>query len=211
MTKPNPKPIPKTKAFDRLLACLSDVPDPRRVQGKQYHLEYVLLFTILAIVSGANSYRGVQKFMKVHRKRLNKVFGLKWKKAMVFSALRKIILCLETEDVEKAFRQHAASLNAEELKTTTGWALAMDGKALRGSFDAVKDKKMVQILSVFVTETALLLAHVEINEKTNEIPVVQQLMNELNVAGHVVTLDALHCQKKRSKPRQQRTRISSFN
>jgi hypothetical protein len=188
-----------TKAFNRLLNFLSAIPDPRRAQRKEYQLGYVLLFTILAIVAGANSYRSVQTFIKVHRTRLNKTFGLKWKKPMVFSALRKILLCLQVADVEKVFRQHAANLNAEKLATTSGWGLAMDGKALRGSFDAFKGKKLTQLLSLFVTDTALVLAHVEIDDKTNEIPVVQKLMEDLNIADHIVTLDALHCQKKRSR------------
>jgi predicted transposase YbfD/YdcC len=51
------------------------------------------------------------------------------------------------------------------------------------------------------------LAHIEIDEKSNEIPAAQKLLEELDVAGHIVTLDAMHCQKKLSKlpPRRGRT------
>jgi predicted transposase YbfD/YdcC len=52
-----------------------------------------------------------------------------------------------------------------------------------------------------------LLAHIEIDDKSNEIPAVQKLLEELDVAGHIVTCDAMHCQKKPSKQRQRRTRI----
>jgi predicted transposase YbfD/YdcC len=41
------------------------------------------------------------------------------------------------------------------------------------------------------------LAHIEIDEKSNEIPAVQKLLGELDVAGHIVTCDAMHCQKNR--------------
>src|SRR5258708_36171154 len=47
----------------------------------------------------------------------------------------------------------------------------------------------------FATDTALVLAHIEIDEKSNEIPAVQKLLEKLDVAGHIVTLDAMHCQK----------------
>jgi DDE_Tnp_1-associated len=40
--------------FSNLLAALADVPDPRRAQGKRYPLPYMLLFTVLALLSGAN-------------------------------------------------------------------------------------------------------------------------------------------------------------
>jgi hypothetical protein len=46
----------------------------------------------------------------------------------------------------------------------------------------------------------LVLAHIEIDEKSNEIPAVQKLLAELDVAGHIVTCDAMHCQKKLSRP-----------
>jgi hypothetical protein len=46
-----------------------------------------------------------------------------------------------------------------------------------------------------VLDTALVLAHIEIDEKSNEIPAVQKLLEELDVARHIVTLDAMHCQK----------------
>ncbi len=78
--------------------------------------------------------------------------------------------------------------------------LAFDGKVLKGSFDAFNDVKARQMLSAFAVDTALVLAHIEIDEKSNEIPAVQKLLEELDVAGRIVTLDAMHCQKKHSKP-----------
>ena len=67
------------------------------------------------------------------------------------------------------------------------------------------------MLSAFAVNTALVLAHIEIDEKSNEIPAVQKLLEELDVAGHIVTCDAMHCQKKPSKPPPPRTHICSFN
>jgi hypothetical protein len=84
--------------------------------------------------------------------------------------------------------------------------LAFDGKALKGSFDAFNDAKARQILSAFAVDTALVLAHIVIDEKSNEIPAVQKLLEELDVAGHIVTLDAMHCQKKHSIPPPKRRR-----
>jgi hypothetical protein len=194
------------KAFDRFLAFLAAIPDPRRAEGKRYEQRYVLLFAILAVVSGANSYRGIRTFIKVHRARLNRALGIGWKRPPAHTSIRTILSELDPASVEKAFRQHAANLNG------TGGGrrvLALDGKALRGSFDAFSDSRAKQVLSAFATETALVLAHVEIDEKSNEIPAAQKLLEELDVAGHIVTLDAMHCQKKPSRPPRQPRRTSS--
>jgi DDE_Tnp_1-associated len=47
------------RPFDLLLAMLGEIPDPRRAKGKLYKLPYVLLFSILAVVTGGNSFRAI--------------------------------------------------------------------------------------------------------------------------------------------------------
>ncbi len=106
--------------------------------------------------------------------------------------------------METAFRRHAAQLHASCAKPGQG-SIALDGKTLRGSFDAFHDRAAAQMLSAFATDTALVLAHADVAEKSNEIPAAQALLAELGVApGSIVTLDALHCQKNSSNapPRQ---------
>jgi predicted transposase YbfD/YdcC len=59
---------------------------------------------------------------------------------------------------------------------------------------------MLQMLSGFCSESKLILGHVDIAEKTNEIPTAQQLIKELGLPeGTIYTMDAMHCQKKPSK------------
>ncbi len=192
-------------AFSPLLDVLVDVPDPRRAQGQLYKLPYVLLFSILAIVSGCNSYRGIVTFIDVHRRRLNAAFSLKWRRAPAHTAVRYILQGLDPAGVEAAFRRHAALLQAARATPGQG-SIALDGKTLRGSFDKFNNRAAAQVLSAFATDTALVLAHIDIAEKSNEIPAAQALLAELGLApGAIVTLDALHCQKNISKPQQRPT------
>jgi len=186
-------------AFSPLLDVLADVPDPRRAEGKLYKLPHVLLFSILAIVAGCDSYRGIVTFIDVHRRRLNVAFGLTWKRAPSHTAIRYILQGLDPAGVEVAFRRHAALLQAARSTPGQG-SIALDGKTLRGSFDGFHDRAAAQVLSAFATDTALVLAHIDIAEKSNEIPAAQTLLAELGVARDtLVTLDALHCQKNISR------------
>ena len=140
-------------SFDPFLSHLGTIHDPRRAEGKLYQLPYVLLFSILAIVTGANSYRGIRTFIKVHLKRLNKAFNIGWKRPPTHTAIRYILQGLNPADVEKVFREHAADLNRSEAPAGTRM-VALDGKALRGSFDAFNDAKARQVLSAFAVDTA---------------------------------------------------------
>lgn len=189
-------------SFSLFLALLSDVADHRRKEGKIYKLSYVLAFSILAIVTGANSYRGIHTFIETHLDRLNAAFGLSWRRAPAYTAIRYILRGLDPEVIERVFRKHAALLQPEEPETDASDSkkaklrtVAIDGKVLRHSFDNFNDRKAAQILSAFSTGSALILAHVEIDDKSNEIPAAQKLIAELNLSGCIVTLDAMHCQK----------------
>jgi hypothetical protein len=76
MRRPNHSEV-ALKSFERFLSLLATIRDPRRAEGKLYQLPHVLLFSIFAIVSGANSYRGIRTFVMVHRRKLNKAFKIR--------------------------------------------------------------------------------------------------------------------------------------
>jgi hypothetical protein len=63
------------------------------------------------------------------------------------------------------------------------------------------------MLSAFASDTALVLAHLDCDDKSNEIPAVQTLLGALGLVGALVTVDAMHCQKKRSNEPLQATFI----
>src|ERR1700759_3095749 len=190
--------------FAPLLGLLAEVPDPRRAQGQIYQLPHVLLFSILAIVTGGNSYRGIVTFIEVNRRTLNAAFGPRWRRVPAHTASGYILKGLDPV-VEAVFRRHAALLQAARATPGPG-SIALDGKTLRGSFDNFNDRAAAQVLSAFATDTALILAHVDIAAKSNEIPAAQTLLAELGVAdGAIVTLDALHCQKNPLKSRHKPT------
>ena len=179
------------------LNLLSQIPDPRRAQGKKWQLGPVLLATILAILSGATSYRKVHRFIETHRKRLNKAFGFGWKTAPAYSAIRTILHGLDGAEVERVFRAHAAGLSGtepgEDVETMP--VVAIDGKTLRGSFDAFNDRKAAHVLNAFTVDDALILGHLQVDEKENEIPAAQAMIEALALEGQLFTLDAMHCQK----------------
>jgi hypothetical protein len=180
--------------FSRLLDALRDVPDPRRAQGQRYPLPHLLLFTVLALTSGARSYRGIITFLDERRLSLNLHFGVTLKRAPVVNTLRTVLQSLDAEALEQVFRNHAKDL-LDAVSSRERPVIALDGKTLRGSFDHINDRKATQTLTAFASSSALLLAHTQIEEKTNEIPAAQQMIRDLGLTGVIFTADALHCQK----------------
>jgi hypothetical protein len=184
------------------LAFLSEIEDPRRPQGKKWQLGALLLATILAILSGATSYRKVHGYLKANRKKLNAAFGFGWKTAPAYSSVRHILQSLDADEIEQKFRTHSLQLSAagdadseQAIDIETMPVLAIDGKVLRHSFDAFNDKQAAHLLSVFAAGEALILGHLAIEDKSNEIPAAPQIIRELGLSGRLFTMDAMHCQK----------------
>jgi len=180
--------------FASLLAALADVPDPRRPQGQRYSMRHLLLFSVLAVLAGATSYKKIIAFIALQRDRLNAVFGAGFQRAPAVNTLRHLFLALGPDDLEAAFRRHARDVSPQSAPQALR-TVALDGKTLRGSFDHLTDRKAVHVLSAFASDAALVLAHQELAGAPDEVAAVPQLMAELGVTGDLFTADALHCQK----------------
>jgi len=176
-----------------LYSLLCKIKDHRRGQGRRYLLGDILFFSILAILCGATSYRKAQAFIKTNYAQLDETFALNWNRMPAHTTIRGIIQGTSSGDLEGSFRQHSKLLsNCDGEK----WFVAFDGKVLCGSFDHFQDQKAIQVLSAFLTDQRIILAHEEIAKKTNEIPTAQELMPKMGLSGCVFTFDAINCQEK---------------
>src|SRR3954464_10621188 len=104
--------------FAGLLAALEQIPDPRRRQGRRYGLAHLLLFSVLAVLAGATSYRRIRLFIGVHRERLNATFGARFRPPSAppfppppaVNTLRALLHALDPAELEVSFRRHAEQL-----------------------------------------------------------------------------------------------------
>jgi hypothetical protein len=178
-----------------LVSCLAAIPDARRAEGKMYAQAGVILFSIIAMLSGARSYRQIHALIGSRLRLLNAAFpGVALRRSPAYTSVRGILQRLDPNELERAFRRHADGLDRSCAAAPSRF-IAIDGKTLRQSFDAFADRKAAHVLSVFAVDHQIILAHEVIDEKSNEIPAAQALIAALGLSGRVFTLDAMHCQK----------------
>jgi DDE_Tnp_1-associated len=189
-----------------LLQFFGQIEDPRRKQGRIYQLNYVLLFCVLAVLSGATGYATMALWMKMKRLELVEIFNLKWVKTPSKTCISEIFMSLDKVEVEKAFRAYAFDL--ANSKTTANQKknqlqIAVDGKFLKGSYDNLIDTDAMNLISIFLVEKGLILAHLGAENKESEMVGVRDLLKQeelvksLKLVGvSIITMDALHCQKK---------------
>lgn len=201
-----------------LLEFFQQVKDPRRKQGTRYQLSYILLFCVLAVLSGATGYATMALWMKLKRNELLEVFSLKWRKMPSKTCISELFTVLDKHEIENAFRKYSfdlANSNSNSKKdrksdtsntrntSNTSLQIAVDGKFLKGSFDKLADTEALNLISVFLVEKGLVPAHLGVENKESEMVGVrnlleqQELIESLKLTGvKVITMDALHCQKK---------------
>jgi predicted transposase YbfD/YdcC len=80
-------------------------------------------------------------------------------------------------------------------KITLGEVVAIDGKTLCGSHDKSSGQSAIQMVSAWATTNRLVLGQVKVDEKSNEITAIPELLKVLELSGCIVTIDAIGCQK----------------
>ena len=93
------------------------------------------------------------------------------------------------------FNAALISLTGDIASIVQGKTVAIDGKTLRGSHDTSTSKQALHMVSAYVTDMKLVIGLQSVDNKSNEIPAAQQLIDMLNLKGAVVTADAMHCQR----------------
>jgi hypothetical protein len=182
-----------------LIESLQTISDFRRKQGQRYPLVAILLITIMSIMSGRCRYREIAAFAKANQKELLRFFHLKRKRLASHVTFREILKGIDFEEVIAAFNQWACqyiTLSSDE------W-MAIDGKALASTVTDYDSsyQNFVSLVSVFSHKRGQVLRAARLeNRKSSEIPTVQALIDALDLQGVVLSLDALHCQKKPSPP-----------
>jgi len=177
-----------------MINLFGELIDFRRGQGRRHGLGPILFYSVLGILCGSDSYRKIAIYIKEQFDVLNNKFEIKWKNPPSYSTIRNVIQGVSSEDLETLFRSDAIARLEKLQKTDDLLEFSFDGKVVRGSFDHFKDVKAIQVLSVFCKNYNLIMAHEEIAEKTNEIPVAQTLIPSLNFEDAIYTCDALNCQ-----------------
>jgi predicted transposase YbfD/YdcC len=77
---------------------------------------------------------------------------------------------------------------------TKGQVIAIDGKTLCGSSDKALGKGAIHMVSAWASQNRLVLGQVKVDDKSNEITAIPELLNILDLQGCTVTIDAMGCQ-----------------
>lgn len=182
----------KTKSR-HLLDMLAEVPDSRKARGKRYSLPAILGLAVVAMLCGYRSYSAIAEWGRTYHPDLAKALGFTDTKTPCASTLHYCFKDLDIDALEETLSEWASGVLEALPDEIDKEAVAMDGKALCGS--AKQGADTTHLLSVVSHQLGITLTQRPVSEKTNEIPVATQILQAFDVAGKVVTTDALLTQR----------------
>ena len=166
------------------------ISDPRGAKGKQYSLVTLLVVIFLAKLTGKDKPDEIADWAKNHAGELAELLELKRQQMPSHSTIRRVF---HTILEEGEFDRMAQAYNQQE-QTGSGKVLSMDGKALRGTRVADQERSD-QVLSVYDVDDQLVLAQAAVDTKENEIVAALRILEQVEIAGKVITGDAIHTQR----------------
>lgn len=166
--------------------------DPRLDRTKQHALLDIVVIAFCAVLCGAEGWEDMETFGIAKRGWLRDRLGLGLANGIPSDdTFRRLFARLDPEEFGRCFLSFSQSLHTY----TKGEVIALDGKAVRHSFDVATGQAAVHLVSAWATESGLALGQVKVDSKSNEITAIPALLKLLDIAGCVITLDAMGCQK----------------
>lgn len=177
------------------MSFLADVPDPRGAMGKRHPLVAMLTHACCAILCGCRGYAAISQWGRDQPIELMHRMGYT-RKPPSFGCFQGLLSRLDAAALESAISLWVASLIGEPDASALH-AVALDGKAMRGSLDA--HGRWVHLLAALDQRTGCVLGQARVDSKTNEHKAALELLGNLALRGRVVTGDAMFCQRDLSR------------
>ncbi len=180
--------------YRQLYRLSAQIPDWRSDLGKLHRLTEVLFIMVVALIAGAQDCEDIHGFGDENEHWLRQLLTLKHGIPHHDMYLRTLA-AVPAEQFEALVRAWTAALREPDALKIDGHQVAFDGQSLRASVDRSLGSLPVHMVSAYLIEAGFTLGSKRVDEKSNEIMAIPDLMRSLNLRGATVTIDAMGCQR----------------
>lgn len=187
------------------------MPDPRDPRGVRHSLTSLLLAAVATVLAGARSFTAIGEWAADAPSRVLAALGVRYDPlAQRFqppdeATIRRVLEAVDAAALEGAVgswlaaRLRASRPSPRPVRRDRRRMVAVDGKTARGTRHASADGQGVHLLAAADPQASTVLAQAQVDGKTNEITCFEPLLEPLDLAGAVVTADALHAQREHAQ------------
>ena len=164
--------------------------DSRDERGKKYKLIDILIMTIYGLLCGLKDFTNIADFMKLKEDYFTKLLNLE-NGTPSHDCLSDLYASIDPKQFMKIFIEWTKDI----LEKKTGKKISIDGKAIKSATDKINNGNIPYIVSAFIGEIGLSMGKVKVDDKSNEITAIPELLDLLDIEGATITIDAIGTQE----------------
>lgn len=164
--------------------------DPRDIRGKKYKLIDILIMTIYGLLCGLKDFSNIADFMKLKKDYFTKLLNLE-NGTPSHDCLSDLFASIDSKKFMEIFIEWTKDI----VKNKTGKNISIDGKAIKSATDKINNGNIPYIVSAFIGEVGLSIGQVKVDDKSNEITAIPDLLDLLEIEGATITIDAIGTQE----------------
>ena len=164
--------------------------DSRDERGKKYKLIDILIMTIYGLLCGLKDFTNIADFMKLKEDYFTKLLNLE-NGTPSHDCLSDLYASIDPKQFMKIFIEWTKDI----LEKKTGKKISIDGKAIKSATDKINNGNIPYIVSAFIGEIGLSIGEVKVDDKSNEITAIPELLDLLDIEGATITIDAIGTQE----------------
>ena len=172
-----------------LIGCMQEVPDPRAPYNQKHKFLDIIIIAITAILCGMDTWNEIEDWANSKKDWLGRFLELPGG-IPSHDTINRVFQMMDPKKFHDAFFRWTGAV-AGKIEGV----VAIDGKNVRRSRDNSKENRPIHVVSAWASEASLVLGQMRVNEKTNEIKAIPELLDILCLKGCVVTIDAMGTQK----------------
>ncbi|MBZ0106539.1 MAG: ISAs1 family transposase [Sulfuricella denitrificans] len=177
------------KAQPVFLKCFGQIEDPRLDRQKKHKLIDIIAIAVCATIAGADGWVAVALYARSKEAWLRSFLELE-NGIPSHDTFGRVFCLLDPQAFQDAFRQWVSIIQGK-----IEGVVAIDGKTARGSRDRANGKQAIHIVSAWAVENGVSLGQIKVDDKSNEITAIPELLKLLDLNGCLVTIDAMGCQR----------------
>lgn len=183
-----------------LIIYFSELTDTRDSRGLKHELTNCIVMTIFGILAGHYDAENIAFFLKLNEEYFNKELNLEYGTPSPDTLLR-IYSLIDPEEFMKIFVKWVENIVKEKNEQLNNKynLIPIDGKAIKSATDKINGGNTPYIVSAFLQDLGLSIAGVKVDDKSNEIKAIPELLDLINIENCIITIDAMGCQKEIAK------------
>lgn len=183
-----------------LIIYFSELTDTRDPRGLKHELTNCIVMTIFGILAGHYDAENIAFFLKLNEEYFNKELNLENGTPSPDTLLR-IYSLIDPKEFMEIFVKWIENIIKEKNEQLNNKykLIPIDGKAIKSATDKINGGNTPYIVSAFLQDLGISIAGVKVDDKSNEITAIPELLDLINIENCIITIDAMGCQKEIAK------------